>query len=507
MNQPAGDIELESSSTAEIEAIAVPPEPPEDSVDAAQVIADQAAPAGPLEPALRELGGRLAGLALPRQVFILAIWPFLEQMLNFSVGFVDTLLAGRLSVEATEAMAAGAFLGWLVALVQISLGVGSAAVIARAIGGRHKRVANAALGQAILLALIFGFAAGGLVFTFAQPLCALMGATGESLEKAVLYVRIVCAVAPFSGLMFVGFAALRAAGDTRSPFIVLAIVNVINTALSVLLVYGPAPWGGHGVLGIAIGTAVAWIVGALITLVWLIGDYGGIRLRLIRLRPHWHTMKRILRVSVPNVIEHSVHWFHHFAILVIIGHIGKTLAGNVGALGAHIVAIRLEGISYQSGFAIGVAASTLAGQYLGLGDPDRAKRASILCWKIAAAIMGTLGLFFLLVPEAFVALVTDKPELLAITPNALRAAGVTQIFFATAIIFANTLRGAGDTRTAMLISLISIYLVRLPLCWLLGVTLGYGFVGVWIACSIELVVRGLLFAARFYHGGWAKVKI
>lgn len=484
MSKPIAELELDSSTPLEASAKAI---------------------ALPVEQ--RQLGGKLAGLTLPQQVGLLAIWPFMEQMLNFTVGFVDTMLAGHLSVAATEAMAAGAFLGWLLSLMQIALGVGAGAVVARAIGANHRRVANAALGQAILLAMAVGALAAVVVFTYARPMAETMGARGEAVDLTVLYLRIVCATAPISGLIFVGAASLRAAGDTRSPFIVLAVINVINVSVSAFLVYAPAPWGGHGVAGIAVGTAVAWIVGSILTLIWLIGGWGGIRLRWIRLRPHIHTMRRILRVSIPNVIEHSVHWIHHMFILMIIGKITSTQLGNEGALGAHIITIRLEGICYQPGFAIGVAASTLAGQYLGLGDPARAKRAAMLCWRIAVCLMGTVGLIFVLVPEMMVRLVTDEPQLLAITPNALRAAGVSEIFFATAIIMANTLRGAGDTRSSLLINLFSIYVLRLPLCYLFGVTFEWGFLGVWIACSIEMVFRAMLLTARFYHGGWIRARV
>ena len=95
--------------------------------------------------AARELPGRLAGLALPQQVMVLAIWPFLEQMLSFLVTFVDTVLAGRLSVEATNAVALTGYVGWLAAMLQSGVGIGATAIIARAIGARHKAVANAAL--------------------------------------------------------------------------------------------------------------------------------------------------------------------------------------------------------------------------------------------------------------------------------------------------------------------------------------------------------------------------
>ena len=121
--------------------------------------------------------------------------------------------------------------------------------------------------------------------------------------------------------------------------------------------------------------------------------------------------------------------------------------------------------------------------------------------------MTTLGVIFLLFPEQLVWLVTDEPTLLEQTPQLVWLAGWGQIGFATSIVFAGVLRGAGDTRTTMMINYGSTYLVRLPMVWLFAMSLGWGLTGVWIALVGELLLRGLFFLGRFLHGGWAKVEV
>lgn len=458
-----------------------------------------------IPPSLRELPGKLAGLTLGRQVYVLAVWPFMEQMLNFLVGFVDTMLAGYLSVSATEALAVSAYLGWLVSLLQVAMGVGASAVIARAIGGRHRRIANAALGQAIVLVVIVGVLFGAAVIAVSPWIVHLMGARGQAHADAVVYLRIVCAVAPFSGVLFVGAAALRAAGDTRTPFFVLVIVNIINAVGNVLFVFGPAPIGGHGVAGIAAGTAVAWCVGAMLILTVLILGRGGIRLRLIRLRPHVHTMRQIARIATPNLLESIGVWTCNFIMVTIVGQVGRLW--QPGALGAHLIAIRLEAISYLPGFALGIAASTLVGQYLGVGDVDRARRASLLCFRAAAVIMCSMGVFFLAAPSAMVRLVTNEEVLIHLASPLMRIAGLIQLFFAMTIVFSETLRGAGDTRTSMWTTYLSMYVFRLSAAFILGYVMGMGVMGVWIAICGEIAVRGMLMYWRFRQGKWARLTL
>ncbi len=494
MNRRISDIEQGLSTAPPAEALA-------------EAVASEASPPAAIAPrsaANLELSGRLAGLTLPRQVFVLAIWPFLEQVLNFLVGFVDTFLAGHLSVEATNAVGGAVYIAWLMNIMQMSVGIGATAIIARAVGGRHRRVANAALGQAMLMSVIIGFLSGAFIYVAAPAMCDFMEVRGNSRAYAITYLHILALSAPASSVFFVGSACLRASGDTRSPFLVLVLVNVVNAVLSAVLVYAPPPIGGHEVAGIAWGTAAAWLVGAALILVMLALDGGQIRLRWIRLRPHWHTMKRIIRVAGASLAESLGMWAGNFMVITMVGIVGIT---QHAAMGAHMIAVRLEAISYLPCMALGVAAATLTGQYLGLGDVGRAKRAAVLCWWIGIAVMGVMGVLFLIAPMPLVRLVTDEQAFLDLAPNLLRICGPVQIFFGTAIVLSNAMRGAGDTRTTMRLTYISIYLVRVPLTYVLAIAMGLGLNGVWLALCGELVVRGLIFGLRFRQGGWQRVVV
>lgn len=445
----------------------------------------------------------LIELPLWRQVAVLAVWPLMEQLLSFMVGFVDTALAGRHSVAATNAIGVAAYVGWLIGLVQAALGIGSTALIARMIGGRRRRPAEAVLGQSMFLAPLAGATIGLLIFAFAPQIAGFAKLPPDSLAACVSYLRIITLATPLGALLFVGSACLRGAGDTRTPFFILLVVNVVNAALSWLLVMGPAPFGGHGVSGIAIGTAVAWLVGALLIMAVLLNRRGMLRLRLRFMRPHARKIWRILRLALPNMAESLLAmWLANFVIIRIVG-----MLGTDWAWGAHVIVIRIEAISYLSGYALGIAAATLAGQHLGAGSAAGARRAIVACWAIGAGIMAMMGLMFIFLPEPLVRLVTDKPELLANAPKLLRICGFVQVFFGSAIVLGQGMRGAGDTRTPLMMTAASTYLVRVPLAYFLGVHLGWGLVGVWYGLCAELTVRGLIFSFRFFQGGWARVKV
>jgi Na+-driven multidrug efflux pump len=194
-------------------------------------------------------------------------------------------------------------------------------------------------------------------------------------------------------------------------------------------------------------------------------------------------------------------------------------------MGAHIVAVRIEAFSFMAGFAMGMAAATLAGQYLGAGSAAMARRAVMRCALVGCAVMGAFGVAFIVLPGPITSILTGQAIHMETTPTLIRIAGAVQIPFAFAIVYRAAMRGAGDVKAAMALTWITTYGVRLPLCyalsgvdialpaWLGGGTLVNpfpfegGLVWLWAAMCAELVVRGVAFAARFFHGGWTRAQV
>jgi len=227
-----------------------------------------------------------------------------------------------------------------------------------------------------------------------------------------------------------------------------------------------------------------------------------IRLRPARLRPHWHTARRIIRVAVPQLAEGLGIWGGNFVVIIIIGHLATG-----GLLGSHMWAVRIESASFLPGLALAGAASILVGQYLGANDPRMAMRSALFCCAVAVAIMSVTGLLFLTIPDKLVAMVSPVPLHREVSPQLLWVCGWAQPFFAMSIVFSQAIKGAGDTRSTMVIGYLSLCLFRLPLVYLFGVVLDLGLVGVWYGLCTELVLRGLMFSARFFHGGWLKTTV
>lgn len=464
--------------------------------------------AGPHAAEVR-LGGRLAGLSLPRQVFVLALWPLLEQVLAFCVGMTDLLISGRMAqgaerVEVLDAMGLGGYVGWFLSILQGAVATGVMALASRATGARDGKLANRALGQGLWLGAAAGFGSLVLLQTGIPLLIHWIGLSPGAAAKAEEYLRVLAFSGPFSGALFAVNAALRGSGDTRTPFLSMIVVNIVNMALSWTFVFAGPPVGGHGMTGIAGGTVMGWIAG-LLTALLLVGHGKTDELHWSweSLRPHIATLKRIVRVGAPQSLEVACMWLiHAFGIRVIAG------LKDEGALGAHILAIRIESMSFLPGFAIATAAAALAGQYLGAGSSEMAVRAVRLCWKSAVVLMGAMGLFLILARHALIDWMAPGSELhLRLATPLLVVCALTQPFFATCIILKTSMRGAGATRIVMRWAFTSMFFFRVLVLTMLPRFLPLGLTGVWIVFGLDLVTQAVVFSRLHFRGKWLDASV
>ncbi|MEM9065122.1 MAG: MATE family efflux transporter [Planctomycetota bacterium] len=466
-----------------------------------------------------------------RAIWVLC-WPVLvESYLNSFVGLVDTMLAARIGEAASDAVGPGAYFMWFIGLIAMALGVGATALISRSVGKGRFATANAAVGQTVALSVVLGAVVGGLIYTLAPFIARMVGLSGEAEPAFVTYMRIVAIGVPASSVLFSGISCLRGAGDSMGPLRAMLLVNLVNLLVSwslagvtIDLGFGSLrpPFGfSMGLAGVAWGTVAAHTVGAIVILFLLTRDRGGVHLKRSRLLPHRVTIARLFRIGLPNFLESLGMWFGNFLIVLFVGWIASDIDRD-GLFGAHIIAIRVEAFSFLPGFAMGTAVATLAGQYLGAGSPELARRAIWRTTLIGAGVMTLMGVLFITIPGWITARLTPVESHMDLVPPLLVICGLVQLPFGIALVVRSALRGAGDVKVVMIITWITTYGVRLPLAYALsGVRIPlpdgtrldnpFGFEpslsGLWIGLCLELAVRGAIFAGRFLHGGWARVRV
>lgn len=469
--------------------------------------------------------GKLAGKSMWAAIWILALPVLLQQTMSAFIGLVDTILAGRLPeaivVAALDAVGIGSYVTWFILIAMIGLGIGGQALIARAMGSGNLAESHGALGTSLVLSLIWGGMVGVLMWLGAYLLGPICGLTPAAAELLVDYVQIIAYAMPLAGFMLVGSMCLAGAGETVMPSVIAITVNVVNVFVSWALsgvdvsfgswtLVNPFSFDLH-LVGIAMGTSISYLIGAVLTLAVLLRGVRDLRLEMSGIAVDRAIARRVIRVGTLAFFDSLMMWTANILVLLVIGMVAA--AGAIegvpleGLQGAHVIAIRWEAFSFLPGFAMGTAAGALAGQYLGAGNPRAARRAILACTGIGCAIMGVLGLVFIFGGELLTRIISTEPVHLDEAPTLLLICGLVQVFFAISMVVRQGLRGVGDTTWMFIITTVSSFGIRLPAAWLLGVYLGMGLKGVWIGLCGEIVFRAVLTSARFVHGGWQRVRV
>src|SRR5258706_2442573 len=243
---------------------------------------------------------------LLRQLVWLSVPVLAENVLHLFVSLTDTYLANHLpdppDLRPAAASAVGTigYLIWFMGLIVGAIATGSTALIARAVGARHRSLANSVCGQAVLVAILPGIVLAILLYIGADQLVIATRLQGPAKHFARSYARMLAISLPFNTLMLVANACLRGAGDTLSPALSMIAVDVINMFFSASLTYGWVCMPRMGFEGIALGTVIAYIAGGVIQFIVLEVGRGGVRLHIHPMRPHWHTIKRIPQIGISN---------------------------------------------------------------------------------------------------------------------------------------------------------------------------------------------------------------
>lgn len=426
---------------------------------------------------------------MKREVWRLA-WPaVLEMILHMVVGLVDVAIAGRINPAAVGGVAIASQVVWFTAFVINGLSAGAASLVAQTTGARQpEKAAEATLG------LIYSFLFLGIIFNiigyFASELITGWFSVDEQTrDYALQYMEIAWFCIPLFLLWLGNSRCLRAAGYTRLPLLVAVIANTINVMAAILLGLGWGNWPGLGVRGTALAALLAMAVGAALTAMALVRGWAGFHVRLLT-RPRWATVKTIWRIGLPALGEELIFQGSRWIQTYLLVRLGTT------AFAANEVAMSVESLSFMPGYGFAIAAEALAGQCLGEKKPEAARRAVLVAMCEALKIMAGFALLFLLLPAQFAALFTSYAELITLAAICIQLAALEQPGLAIEMTIAGGLRGMGNTRFPLLVTLTGNWLIRLPLLAFLVYHTSWGLTGVWIITALDWTIRAALLRFR-----------
>lgn len=408
-------------------------------------------------------------------------------MLQSAFSIVNLIWLGTLGAAPLAAANAAAFVVWAVDALAAIVSVGTNAVVARHVGAGETAAAREATSRAVGLALAVSAITtiGGLLLVW--PIFDFMNTDPEVTELGRDYLEITflsCYVVFIGAAVEAGF---RARGDTRTPMKLLIVSLAANAILDPFLILGIGPFPRLGVRGAALATAICRTVAAAVGL-WLLYRRGHADARA-SLAPHglqW----RIARIGVPIAVSQVSFCLVYMALTRVIAEFGTPAVAAVG------IGHKSESIGYFVSLGFAYAASTMVGQNLGAGRPDRARRAAWIACGIASAVSTGVGVLMFVAPAAIVHVFSSDPAVVDAASRYLVIVAISEIFLASEIVFEGAFGGAGDTVPPLIVAG-PLSVARVPVAYLLAVTLGWGTDGVWWAISLSTVLKGALMAVWF----------
>lgn len=422
---------------------------------------------------------------------------FLEMFLMNLMNTVNTFTLSFYSDEAVAAVgAAGQFMGMIITFYTV-ISTGASIVISQNVGaGKKENAADAAFcaltvsaAVSFLLSLCFSFAA--------RPLMSLMNISGDVLDNAAAYFSICIRFSFLQAVTSVCSAIFKSCGRPKISVAVSLGMNFINALLNYLVVFRPIELPLHGVTGIACSYAISSGCAAVTMLFLLARVPLGLDLRHKGLKS-LRMIRRVLAIGIPGGISSLSYSISQVVTTSIIALVG------ISAVSAKIYVSNLVFYVYVLGMSLGLSTSLMISWLTGAGKYDQAYRLNLQNLRITVLLNASLSLLLFLFGKPLLGIFTTDPEILAMGRGLLLIDIFVEIFRGFNHIEENSLRGSGDVVFPMTVSMISCWTMSVLFSYLLGVKLGLGLAGCWIAFAMDEAFRGVNYLIRWRSRKWTK---
>ncbi len=441
-----------------------------------------------------------------RQVLAIAL-PIIGGMTSQNIlNLVDTGMVGTLGDEALAAVGTGSFANFLAMAFITGLSAGVQAIASRRKGEGNEGQMAVALNGALLLAVVLAVPLSFGLYFVVPTVFPLLNPDPAVVEAGVPYLqaRIVAMTAVGMNFAFRGY--WNGVNLSKLYLRTLLVMHAANIFLNWVLIFGNLGAPQMGAEGAGVASAIATYMGT--AYYFVLGMHHARNNGFLRKRPPMETLRTIIRLAGPNAIQQLFFAAGFNVLFWIIAHSNMVDEAHATAeVAAANVVINVTLVAVLPGLGLGLAAASLVGQALGRKDADDASAWGWDVVKIAAVVMGALGLPMLLFPDLLLGVFLHEPETLDVARGPLRLVGATIAIDAVGMVLMNSLIGAGASRTSMVVSVSTQWLLFLPAAYVLGPVLGMGLLAIWTAQVSYRILTAVIFAHIWRQGRWADIKV
>ncbi len=447
---------------------------------------------------------------LYKDIIHIALPSFVELLLTQLASMVDLMMVGSMGGKlhpeiGTQALAAVGLTTqpkFLLMAAFVAMNTGVTALVARSRGTNDSQKANLIVRQGILFTFITTIIVSVLGTIFARPMVIFMGGEEETVIRwATQYLQI-----QMIGFMSVALtstitASLRAVGDSKTPMIYNLIANGVNVIFNWILIYGNLGFPELGVSGASLATVIGQFVAFFIALAIIIRGNGFLKLDFkLGFKPDKIVLSNITGIGLPSMGEQLIMRAGMIIFAKTVASLGTT------QFATHQVCMNIQALSFMTGQAFAVSATSLMGQSLGKKRPDMAQAYCTRSRSIGFYFSLLLAAVFVFFGEFIVSLYNSDPEIIRIGGQIMFFVAFLQPFQSSQFIIAGALRGAGDTKVTATITLITVLLIR-PITAIVLVNLGFGLYGAWAGLALDQLVRSGLILGRYKSGKWKLLRL
>ena len=424
----------------------------------------------------------------------LSIPSMLAQISTVLMFFIDASMVGHLGAEASASIGLIESTTWLVGSLLSAAATGFSVQVAHFIGANDFVKARQVFRHALICGLAFSVFLSLIGVGIHSHLPYWLGGGADIASASSGYFLIYSLVLPFVYLYHTSEMMLKSAGNMHTPSVMAILVCICDVIFNYIFIYICK----FGVVGAAMGTALAYICISLPNLYLSACKNRMLNLRQDHVRFHWvkEYVQRACKISIPIAIQNILMSGAQIVSTMIVAPLGNI------AIAAHSFAITAESLCYMPGYGIGDAATTLVGQTHGAGRIDLCRNFAYMTVGLGMLVMALMGVIMYVFAPEMIGVLSPVEAIRQLGTTCLRIEAFAEPFFAASIVTYCVCVGAGDTFKPAAINLGTMWLVRLTLAYALSQS--YGLEGVWIAMATELTFRGVLFLIRLFRGSWMK---
>jgi len=422
-------------------------------------------------------------------------WPSIITNIFYATSSIVAIkVVGGLGPDAIAAAVTGQRVTFILQAVLTGVLAGSTALIARNWGAKNKEEAGIFFTRTVQLVLCIALITSAAIWQFAIPLVTFFGLKGEALTLSIEYLR---AIAPFYIAFGCGLGlitALRAVGDVKTPMIIGVIMNLFAIFFMLVFVNGWLGFPEYGVRGAALGNGLSFLIGAILLIVFWLSNQLPVKYSSI-FTLDTYRVREIFKVGLPAALEQVIFQGGITAFLILVALYGTE------AYAAYGIGVQILSFSFVIGFGFSIAGATLVGQHLGAGDTDQARRAGWGAMRLSIVSMTFFGILITLFAEPLARFMIDNDEVVRLSVIFIWLLGSMQPLMAIEFSLGGALRGAGDTKTPLMITLTCLLFIRVFLA-LIFFMLDASVEIIFSTLVADYIVKGFLYVARFRSNKW-----